>query len=114
MSAAAKRQVMGILADLPGHASKFAALVGEFAELGHIKNWTKGHYLGPPYEDLFEFKPPLARVFGFRRGSEFIVVSAARKVTSKKQQARDYQRADNLRITYCNQLDDNADGPRRT
>jgi hypothetical protein len=109
-----KREVLELLAEYPGHKQKFAAQAAEYADFGFIRNGSNGHFLDEPYDQIYEFKPTYARIFGFRRGRELIILSAATKEPNEKKQRRDYKRAENARIEYCNELNDQADGPHRS
>ena len=88
---------------LSGYREDFQAFLAraeEMGDFGRIAIDKKGHFLKGDYREIYEFKMPITRAFGFRDGNLFIVTNAARKTDTTKAQIPDYDRALKLKADY--------------
>jgi hypothetical protein len=93
---------------LLGYEDDFAAFLARAEEMGDFGQMlkSKGHPLtGKRYREIYEFKMPSTRAFGFAHDGDFIVTNAAKKQDTVKRQTPDYERALTLRQDYLDNLD---------
>lgn len=84
----------------PEDFQAFLARAEEMGDYGKLSLRSKGHFLKGKYRELYEFKMPLTRAFGFKQQGDFVVLSAARKADTTKAQIPDYKYALRLRADY--------------
>ena len=78
--------------------ARMLALAQRFADFGKLPG-NHGHRLSEPFADIYEFKPCDYRVMAFRVDIIWHVTNVAKKA-SPKVQNRDYQIAENMRLTF--------------
>jgi hypothetical protein len=86
-----------------GHRERFFASAVRFANDGRLPSDAMGHYLDPPYAEIYEFKPGGWRVFGFRHAQNLYLLSGAKKKNPKAQES-DYIVAENMRVNFLSNL----------
>lgn len=96
------------LEQYPEDFSRFLHRIQEMGNTGKISLPAHGHWLKPPYRDLFEFKMAKTRAFGFQIERTFVITSAATK-KKKGAQVADYDAAMALRTDYLDNLDKHND-----
>ena len=80
---------------------QFLARVQFFVDTGRSLSDRQGHWLQPPYADIYEFKTTRHRFFAFLHHSNLYVVSAAPK-RNRKAQVSDYETASDRRKDFLN------------
>jgi hypothetical protein len=99
--------------DNQGCKAALLAQAKQIAIKGHVsKSGANGHWLGAPFEDIYEMKPGDYRFFGFRHGRIFYITNGAPKKTKGKQRV-DYQEALKRRNEFLNDVNTTADRVRK-
>jgi hypothetical protein len=83
--------------------ARFFALARMLAEFGRLPDGTQGHFLKPPFADIYEMKPGSGRVFGFFHERTIYLTNGADK-KKPKQQKSDYEEASRLRDDFYARL----------
>lgn len=68
--------------------ARFIALARMLSEVGRLPDGRHGHYLQPPFTNIFELKPGDGRLFGFFHERTFYVTNGADKKSKKEQRGR--------------------------
>lgn len=85
---------------------RFKERCEEMGQTGRIRLPSQGHQLEGAYHELYEFKMPDTRAWGFRVQNVFLVAYAAKKEPKKKKQERDYKTTLAMRADYLTRLSD--------
>jgi hypothetical protein len=83
--------------------ARFLALGRRLGDDGRLPDRSHGHFLEPPYEEIYELKPLSGRVFGFFYKRNLYLTNGAPKKRPKAQES-DYKLALRLRKDFFDNL----------